>query len=179
MKVRKVEALAFGPFAGETLELGPRMYVIYGPNETGKSSWHAAIYAGICGRRRAKGAGTKVDREFAEAYKPWDGNGWAVRIVLELEDGRTVELQQVLDDPASSRVVDADTGRDLTEEFLSNGAPDASRKLGLSRSTMFATATVRQTEIRRVHEESETLQGQLQAATTAAGRTPASATPGR
>ena len=75
MKVRQVEAVAFGPFAGETLELGPRMNVIFGPNEAGKSSWHAAIYAGICGRRRARGARTKVDREFAEDHKPWDGDG--------------------------------------------------------------------------------------------------------
>ncbi len=169
MIVLEVEALAFGPFAKGKLVLGPRMNVIYGPNETGKSSLHAAIYAGICGRRRAKGPGTKVDREFAENHKPWAGKGWAVRIVLKLQDGRTIELLQVLDDPASSRVVDTDTGRDVTEEFLSDAAPDASQKLGLSRATMFATSTVRQAEIRRVHEESEALQGQLQAATTVAG----------
>ena len=47
MQFECVNAYAFGPFRNETLELAPGMNVVYGPNEAGKSSWHAALYAGI------------------------------------------------------------------------------------------------------------------------------------
>ena len=52
MRFESVKAHAFGPFRDKTLELSPGMNVVYGPNEAGKSSWHAALYAGLCGRRR-------------------------------------------------------------------------------------------------------------------------------
>ena len=47
--------------------------VIYGLNETGKSSWQAAIYAGLCGMRRARGAPMKHERrpEARRANKRW------------------------------------------------------------------------------------------------------------
>jgi exonuclease SbcC len=47
MRIDMVKAVAFGPFAGETLELVPGMNVIFGPNESGKSSWHSAIYRAL------------------------------------------------------------------------------------------------------------------------------------
>lgn len=56
MRLKRVTAEAFGPFRDETLEFGPELNVIYGPNEAGKSSWHAAIYAAFCGMRRGRGA---------------------------------------------------------------------------------------------------------------------------
>jgi len=43
MRVTHVVARAFGPFHGERLELAPGMTVVTGPNESGKSSWHAAL----------------------------------------------------------------------------------------------------------------------------------------
>ena len=49
MRIESVTAHAFGPFVDETLDLARGMTVIYGPNESGKSTWHAALYAGLCG----------------------------------------------------------------------------------------------------------------------------------
>ena len=54
MLFESVKAHAFGPFHDATLELAPGMNVVYGPNEAGKSSWRAALYAGLCGTRRRK-----------------------------------------------------------------------------------------------------------------------------
>ena len=52
MRIRSVRIHAFGPFTEQTLELAEGMTVITGDNESGKSSWHAAIYAALCGVRR-------------------------------------------------------------------------------------------------------------------------------
>jgi uncharacterized protein YhaN len=167
VRLERAQAKAFGPLRRATLELSRRMTVVYGPNEAGKSTWHAAIHAALCGRRRA--ARTKVESEFADQYRPWDGGEWAVSAALELADGRRLEVQQNLDDPAASRVTERDTGRDVTGEFLSDGAPDLSRLLGLTRETMLAISTVRQAEITRVREDAGALQVQLEAATSKAG----------
>ena len=56
MRIESVTAHAFGPLAGQTLELAPGMTVVTGLNESGKSSWHAAFYSALCGRRRGPGA---------------------------------------------------------------------------------------------------------------------------
>ena len=73
MRIENVKAGAFGPFAGDTLELAPGMNVIYGPNESGKSSWHAAIYAALCGMKKTRGQPTREDRAFASRHRPWRG----------------------------------------------------------------------------------------------------------
>ena len=65
MKIHNVTAHAFGPFVEETLELAPGLTIIRGPNEAGKSSWHSAIYAALCGMRRARGRRRAEDQEFA------------------------------------------------------------------------------------------------------------------
>ena len=51
MRIDRVEAHAFGPFTDRALDLQPGLTVVHGPNEAGKSTWHAAIYGGLCGLR--------------------------------------------------------------------------------------------------------------------------------
>ena len=43
MRFESVTAHAFGPFEDQTKEFGPGMNVVHGPNESGKSSWQAAL----------------------------------------------------------------------------------------------------------------------------------------
>ena len=73
VRIESVTAHAFGPLAGETLELAPGLTVVSGVNESAKSSWHAALYAALCGRGRGDAAPTPEDRRLLERYKPWDG----------------------------------------------------------------------------------------------------------
>src|SRR5438552_13209810 len=96
VRIESVTASAFGPFAGDTLPCAPGMTVIYGPNESGKSSWHAALYAALCGLRCARGAVRTEDLEFAERHKPWDHDGWTVPARIRLDDGRRLELEHAL-----------------------------------------------------------------------------------
>lgn len=169
MRIERVEAHVFGPLKGETLELAPGMTVIHGPNEAGKSSWHAALYAGLCGRRRGPGAGTRADRAFAERHRPWHSERWEVGLVAALAGGRRVELRHDLAGGVDCRATDLALGRDVSDEIMFEGAPDGARWLGLNRRTLPATVFVRQADVLGVLEAPEQLQEALQRAAATGG----------
>ncbi len=145
------------------------MNVIWGPNEAGKSSWHAALYAGLCGMRRARGKPTNEDQRFGERHRPWDGSNWDVGAIIQLEDGRRIELRHDLAGRVSSRASDADLGRDCSDEIIADGAPDGARWLGLDRRSFVATACVRQADLMGVLDDPGMLQEELQRAAATSG----------
>ena len=166
MRFESVKAYAFGPFRNESLELAPGMNVVYGPNEAGKSSWHAALYAGLCGMRRARGRASKNDADFAELHKPWYSNtSWDVGAIIKLDDGRRVELRHDLEGGVDSSARDVDlAGRDYSNEIMFEGAPDGARWLGLDRRTFVMTACIRQADILGLLNSPSKLQDELQRA---------------
>ena len=170
MRFESITARDCGPFHEQTLpEFAPGMNVIYGPNEAGKSSWHAALYAGLCGMRRARGTRSE-DKEFGERHRPWDSPNWEVGAVIALSDGRRIELRHDLAGRVDSSARDADlAGRDYSSEVMNDGAPDGSRWLGLNRRSFLSTACVRQTDILSVLADPASLQEDMQRASTTAG----------
>ena len=169
MRFESVVAHAFGPLVDETLELAPGMNVVYGPNEAGKSTWHAALYSGLCGMRRGGGQ-TAADRDFAGRHKPWNGgSAWEVSAVIARDDGVRVELRHDLATRTGS-ARDADmAGRDYASDIIRDGAPDGAALLGLDRRSFLGTACVRQADIVRVLEAADSLQEALQRAADTAG----------
>ena len=168
MRVEQVEAVGFGPFNGTMLELAEGMTVVSGPNEAGKSSWHGALYAAVCGVRRARGRQRVSDEEFERHYRPWGGGPWQVRAVVALADGRRVELHQELSDRTGT-AWDLVTGRELTRDILTDQTPDASRWLGLDREAFRSVACVPQTALLQIMQQPEQLAEHLQRAAATAG----------
>ena len=164
MHVERVEAHAFGPLQGDTLELGPGCNVIHGPNESGKSSWHTALTTALGGRRRGRGR-PAAEQDFADRHRPWSGGRWAVGARLRLADGRLVTIHQDLDDPSRCQAHDQ-SGRPVLDEILTDGMPDASRWLGLDREAFRACASVRQADVARLEGDATALQHYLQQAAT-------------
>jgi exonuclease SbcC len=177
MRINKVTASAFGPLvADETLTLAPGMTVIAGDNESAKSTWHAAVYAALCGIRRGKGATPKDERRFADLHRPWDDDRWVVSANITLDDGRTVEMYQDLAGKVDCRARDLGMGAtDISNEIMFEGSPDASRWLGLDRRSFAATAIVNQTELMKILTDADGLQDALQRAAATAGTTDATA----
>jgi DNA repair protein SbcC/Rad50 len=169
MRIRSVRAHAFGPFTDAELELAPGMTVVVGANEAGKSSWHAAIYAALCGIRRGRGRAQKDDEAFANRHRPWDGDRWEVAAVVDLPDGRSIELRHDLAGKVDSSAIDLALGHDVSREIIHDGAPDGSRWLGLDRRAFLAVSCVRQAEILAVTDHAGALQEHLQRAAATAG----------
>jgi exonuclease SbcC len=163
MIIRRVTAHAFGPLTGTTLEFAETMTVVYGSNESAKSSWHAACYAALCGRRRGR-ASSENERRFEELHRPWDRVDWLVGAEITLDDGRRVELRQDLAGKVDCHAHDLVLGDDLSAEIMNDGTPDAARWLGLDRASFAATACVFQAQVLTVLARAGGLQEQLQRA---------------
>ncbi len=169
MRIQRVVARAFGPFENETLELAQGMTVVAGPNEAGKSSWHAATRLAITGVRRGRGRTTNADTALSDRHRPWDiPDRWEVEARLDLDDGRTIDIHQDLAGKVACRAVDVVLGRDVSDEIL-DGTPDASRWLGLDRDAFAATVSVSQAEIMAVADAADQLQEQMQRAAATRG----------
>ena len=177
MWFESVTAHAFGPFRDKTLRLASGMNVVYGPNESGKSSWHAALQAGLCGAKGRKGPPTKQERQFERQRKPWHGTDrWDVEVVVALADGRRVELRHDLA-AKSGRACDVDlAGRDYTAQISEGAAPNRARWLGLSRVDFFNTACVRQSDVLGIRQGAKHLQAALARAADKAGKDVTAAT---
>jgi hypothetical protein len=169
MRVSQVVAHAFGPLHDQVLDLADGLTVVVGDNESGKSSWHAAIYAALCGRRRRRGKPAAWEARFTERHRPWDGDEWLVTARISLDDGRRVELRQDLDGKVDCGAIDLDTGEDVSAEIIVDGAPDATRWLGLERASFLATACVEQAQLLRVRDEADGLAQAVQRAADTAG----------
>lgn len=169
MRIESVTANAFGPFADETLAFAPGMTVVYGPNESGKSSWHAALYSAICGMRRGRGRAMKEDEDFTARHRPWNENEeWEVSAIITLGDGRRIELHHDLDNKTGS-AHDADLGRDYSSEIVNDGAPDGAIWLGLDRRSFLSTACVGQADVQAIEKDANELQAHMQRAASTAG----------
>lgn len=161
MRFESVTAHAFGMLVNKTLSLAPGLTVICGPNESGKSTWHAALYAGLCGVRRAKGPPTREERDFAERHHPWNDDAWEVAVRLRLDDGRHVELRHNLATKTDCHAIDVELGRDVAREVSVDGSIDGAVWLGLDRRSFLAVACVGQADILGVLESAEDLQEHL------------------
>ncbi len=174
MRLERVVATAFGAMRGQQLELDSAMTVIHGPNEAGKSTWFAALYAGLAGR---KGGHPKApQKEFRRRHKPWVGSAWRVELTLALDSGRRLQLDQNLAD-CSVTVKDATTGallsvdaleRELGTTLMNDGGFDGSRLLGLDRDAVRSTFFVGQADMLAVLRDADELQNHLQRAASTA-----------
>jgi DNA repair protein SbcC/Rad50 len=169
MWIERVIARAFGPLTDETLELGEGMTIVCGPNEAGKTSWHAATRLALTGVRRGPGR-TRETAAVIERHRPWDSQEqWEVEARLHLADGRTIDISQDLAGRVACRARDVVLGDNVSMEIINEGTPDATRWLGLDRESFAAVAAVSQAQIMAVADSAAALQDHMQRAAATRG----------
>lgn len=164
MRIDEVRATAFGPYRDEALTLSPGMNIFHGPNETGKSSWFAALYAGLAGQRKPR-ANSSIQTDFASRHRPWTGSQWAAGVVVTMADGTRLAFSHDLRS-GESTISEPVEGRDLSVEELetryglqltTDSVLDGTRLLGLNRHSARATTYIGQADVLRVLSDAEEL----------------------
>jgi recombinational DNA repair ATPase RecF len=170
MWIERVMARAFGGLRDQRLDLGPGLNVIHGPNEAGKSTWHAAIRMALTGVRRGRGSSTREASALEDRHRPWDDRDrWAVEALVHVGD-RRIDIVQDLLGKVACRATDVDLGIDVSAEITRpDGTPDASIWLGLDREAFATTLSVGQGEMLAVADNAAALQEHMQRAAAAHG----------
>lgn len=74
MIIRKLQLRNFGKFQNKEILLKEGINIIYGENESGKSTIHSFLQSMFFGIRRMRGKASKTDTY--SKYTPWEQAGW-------------------------------------------------------------------------------------------------------
>ena len=74
MWIKELHIKNFGRFSDKRIQLSPGMNLIYGENESGKSTMHTFIRGCLYGMRKMRGRASKKD-EYTH-YQPWDNSNY-------------------------------------------------------------------------------------------------------
>jgi len=146
MRVAKITAPKFAGLEGKSLDLLSGFNLVHGANESGKTTWHNAIYALICGIRHKGGGASKKKQEFHKKYYPWHDTGsWEVFGTIFNDRGQEFRVRQDLANSTGSGV--SLQGKDVRADYEYEGNPDLSSLVGLQRETFASIAVIRQADI--------------------------------
>ncbi|NLM28374.1 MAG: AAA family ATPase [Clostridiaceae bacterium] len=144
MKINRLEVNGFGRLENRSFVFGPGMNVIYGCNESGKSTLQAFIKAmlfGLKGGRRSKEGFLPP----AKQYKPWTARMYAGTIEYELDDGRRYSVNRNFEN--NTLAIYDEHANNITGEFPAGkeeGVRFAEQHLGLSENCFNRTVFIGQ-----------------------------------
>lgn len=74
MRIQRVDIKSFGKFQGKEIAFAPGINIIYGGNESGKSTLHTFVRGIFFGMRRMRGRASRND--LYTRYEPWEYANW-------------------------------------------------------------------------------------------------------
>ena len=116
MRIRELHLHGFGKFNEYTLKLEPGLNIIYGPNESGKSTLHSFINGMFYGFKKPYAKRTLYSNDHTR-LSPWSGSIYSGSIVFE-KDGQSYRIFRVFDKgKEETRVFHEETGEDITDRI--------------------------------------------------------------
>ncbi len=150
MRVERLSVSGFGKLAARDVRFGPGLTIVHGPNESGKSTTHAALRAALFGLT-AGGRRTREETAAIERYRPWADARYGAVLELTADDGRRLRLEWDFD-RCRYALRDAATGADLTAGHGSGTDPRglAQTLYGVDRDVYLRLGCVDQAELDRI-----------------------------
>ncbi|GAC1416011.1 MAG: hypothetical protein NVSMB5_05860 [Candidatus Velthaea sp.] len=106
MRLISLRIAGFARLTDREFNFTPGLNVVYGPNESGKSTLANAIVATLYGAERRK-----------DAWRPWNGAPFATTLVYELASGEAIEVQREFERDAKGLRVYDRSGNDVAAKF--------------------------------------------------------------
>ncbi|MCR4399312.1 MAG: AAA family ATPase [Syntrophomonadaceae bacterium] len=116
MKINKLDILGFGKFENFQLELADGLNIVWGPNESGKSTLAAFLRAAFFGFGGANPGGPGYEAQY-QRYLPWAARNFSGAVEYEV-DGKHYRAERVFDRNSEEvKVFSLDTGQEITRSF--------------------------------------------------------------
>ena len=148
MRLERVEVNGFGRLRDLRLDLAPRVTVVLGENEAGKSTLHRAIRAALYGLD-AGSQGRAVERSEWARWTPWAGEQYGIALTYALADGRRFRVARGLGRRDQAVQVHELAGGDVTDALRVGRAVVPGRvHLGIDESVFCATACIGEDALR-------------------------------
>ena len=116
MKIKNILIHNFGQFHNKKIEFSPGLNIIYGENESGKSTLHSYLLGMLFGMDKARGR--KSGKDTYTQYEPWNSNSfYSGEMVFEV-DGKDFRLERnFYHKEKKSTLMNLEDGEMLSEEF--------------------------------------------------------------
>jgi DNA repair exonuclease SbcCD ATPase subunit len=148
MRLESVEILGFGRLRDVRVDFAPRVTVLLGENEAGKSTLHRAVRAALYGLD-AGSQGRAVERSDWARWTPWSGDQYGLALTYALADGRRFRVARGLGRRHQSVQVVELGGGDVTDSLRVGRAVVPGRvHLGVDESVFCATACMGEDSLR-------------------------------
>lgn len=156
LRISRLQVRGFGKIEDFNTTLSSGLNVVYGPNESGKSTLMEFIKAMLYG---LKGGRTSKDGVIAatKRYMPWSNGSYGGYMNFTLDDGRTFRIDRAFDNMAV-RLYD-ESFNDITNSFIDtkDGSGIAERLIGLNESLFERTVYIKQLGTRIDNSDSKDL----------------------
>ncbi len=145
MRFTKFSIDGFGRFNNTDLDISPRLHIIAGPNERGKSTLRHFISDMLYGQK--KSSTRRLYEDSNELRAPWEGHGnYGGRLVYRLDSGQEIEVERSFEpDKEFVRLFDRTNAQDITDAFevLKNRESTfAEKHLNMAKSVFLGIATI-------------------------------------
>ena len=148
MRLERLEIAGFGRLRSVAVELHPRITVLCGGNESGKSTVHRAVRAALYGLD-AGSQGRAVAASDWARWRPWRGETYGLTLVYTLADGRRFRVARRLEERDQRAQVVEVGGRDQTDAMrIGRGVVPAQVHLGIDEAVFCATACLGEESLR-------------------------------
>lgn len=145
MRFSKFSIDGFGRFNNTDMDISPRLHIIAGPNERGKSTLRNYISDMLYGQKRS--STRRLYEDSNELRAPWNGGGgYGGRLVYMLDSGREIEVERSFESEKEYvKLFDRTHARDITNDFeiLKNRESNfAEEHLHMAKSVFLGIATI-------------------------------------
>lgn len=119
MKIREININGFGKFNNRSFRFQPGLNLVYGENESGKSTISNYIYEIFFGGT-AFGSNRAVYRKEFEKYKPWDSESFQGSMIFEYKNEDYIIDRRFLKGNEKLELLNLKTGQDSKDLFKIN-----------------------------------------------------------
>ncbi len=133
MILTSLNITGFGRLAERRFDFASGLNVVYGPNESGKSTLANAIVATLYGAERKK-----------DAWRPWGGGAFSTALVYVLADGEQIEVRRDFERDAKGLHVYDRAGNEISAKLGGQKLVPGEAHLGVPLEVFLNAACVKQ-----------------------------------